>query len=830
MALFGSRKTLQRVLSNGWKDGDERDALLSELRNEGLRATAAVPLVLHADSAVRAAGMEIFLQGADVAGIKALLEAALSESPAIRGYVSRIFPRLPEELADRTLTEMCGSSSTQRARFGWEIALSLRGPLGITWLGRAVSEAPAAIKGRALQRLVQERDPSEVLEVLLVAARETDPLLSSVALEAVSKVEDPRVIELMVERFAHGDATARVRAADYLRLRGKAQPDEMRARMLDLLGQGEDATRRLSVEILLETGEPHEVLLAILRFAKDLVGWLRTRILETLQTFGEQVLKPAVRLLQHTDEEVRTMALVLAEQFHDPRLVPHVAALLKAEDWWLRINAADVLGRIGDESAVAALVEALQDEDTRWGAIDALAQIGSVHALKPLSLLLRDKRQEVRLEVVQAFSRFTDGRLVPLLQQVAQKDPSSEVRTRANEVSRAMAGRLELSFHGTEGDTVAISSSQLDNPLDKLLALIREQGASDLHISVGEPPIVRRNGKVTRLEKWKPLNAQQTDAAIRTILSPRHREALERAGEVDFCHAIPEVGRYRANAYVQRKGLCAAFRVIPNVPPTFTDIRLPGRLTELLDYHQGIIIVSGPAGSGKSTTLSAIVNLINESRSTHVITLEDPIEFVHPVKTALINQREVGLHTESFARALRGALREDPDVIVVGELRDPETIRMALEAAETGHLVVATLHTTSAVATVDRLIGSFPPDEQGQIRMSLSESLKYVVSQSLMPRKDGTGRVALFEILKGTFSIGTLIRDDKTFQIQSLMQIGRRQGMQTVNMALLDLVEAGLISPEAAWSRSPSPAEFEPLCDPRFLKQLREEETGEVAT
>jgi twitching motility protein PilT len=197
--------------------------------------------------------------------------------------------------------------------------------------------------------------------------------------------------------------------------------------------------------------------------------------------------------------------------------------------------------------------------------------------------------------------------------------------------------------------------------------------------------------------------------------------------------------------------------------------------------------------------------------------MEDPIEFVHPTKTALVNQREVGSHTESFARALRGALRQDPDVIVVGEMRDPETARMALTAAETGHLVVATMHTTSAVQTVERLVKSFPPDEQPQVRMALSEALKYVVSQSLVPRRDGKGRVAVFEILKGVGSIGTLIRDNKTFQIPSMMQIGQNQGMQTVDMALMDLYEANLISAETAWMRAEKPALFEPMCDAAFL-------------
>jgi len=553
-------------------------------------------------------------------------------------------------------------------------------------------------------------------------------------------------------------------------------------------------------------------------FSKDLVGWLRTRILETLQTFGDEVIKPAAALLQHKDDAVRTAALVLAEKFNDPRLVGPVCKMLNDEDWWLRISACDTLGRLKDERAVPHLVQALQHEEVRWAAIDALAQIGSTKALKPLAMLLRDKRKEVRGEVVRAFARFTEKRLLPLLKQVMDTDPTSEVRTLAAEALREMSARLKVQTD-TSGTTMALSSESMVTPIDKLLAWVREQGGSDLHISCGEPPFWRKAGQLSRMEGQESLSADQSREMVLSTLKPHHRKTFDDAGEVDFCYSIPEVGRYRANAFEQRLGTCATFRVIPNIPPTFADLRIPGRLTELLDFHQGLILVSGPAASGKSTTLAAIINLINESKPTHVITMEEPIEFVHPVKTALVNQREIGGHTESYARALRGALRQDPDVIMVGELRDPEVIAMALEAAETGHLVVATLHTTSAVATVDRVIKSFSPDEQGQVRMGLSEALKYVICQSLLPRKDGKGRVACFEILKTTFALSAVIREDKLQVIPSMMQIGRNVGMQTVDMALEDLVESELITPEAAWLRAEKQELFEPLCDPAFLAE-----------
>ena len=249
--------------------------------------------------------------------------------------------------------------------------------------------------------------------------------------------------------------------------------------------------------------------------------------------------------------------------------------------------------------------------------------------------------------------------------------------------------------------------------------------------------------------------------------------------------------------------------MIPERPPTIAEIGLPPHLAEIADYHQGLVLVCGPSGSGKSTTLAALVNLFNETRHDHVITLEDPVEFVHPFKNCLVNQREVGRDTQSFARALRAALREDPDVIVIGELRDPESVSLALTAAETGHIVLGTLNSTSAAKAVDRILSSFPVDEQGQVRAALSESLKYVIAQRLLPAKEPRKQVACFEVLRNTLAIANMIRDEKTYQIPSAMQIGRSQGMQTFDDALRVLLAAGRITPETAYRAATKKEDFE---------------------
>jgi twitching motility protein PilT len=307
------------------------------------------------------------------------------------------------------------------------------------------------------------------------------------------------------------------------------------------------------------------------------------------------------------------------------------------------------------------------------------------------------------------------------------------------------------------------------------------------------------------------ISAEQIESWITPILSPDRRKMLAEARQLDFCHKDTELGRFRTNVFFQRKGANAVFRLIPEEVPTLADIDLPESVWELTTYSQGLVLVTGSGGCGKTTTLAALVDRINETQKSHILTVEDPIEYVHRGKLSLVNQREVPTHTESFAKALRQALREDPDVILVGEMRDLETIALAITASETGHLVLATLHTTTASATVDRIINSFPPDQQGQIRMMISDSLKAVISQTLLPRRDGSGRVAAFEILRNTPNVAGLIREGKTFQIPTAIQTGAASGMILMDGALRELVQKGVIDARVAYDHALRKEAFEPM-------------------
>ena len=333
--------------------------------------------------------------------------------------------------------------------------------------------------------------------------------------------------------------------------------------------------------------------------------------------------------------------------------------------------------------------------------------------------------------------------------------------------------------------------------VSELLIFAVKQKASDVHISAGEPPMLRIHGELRKLE-MPSLTGEQIHKMIYEVLNDRQRKTLEETKELDFSIALGEYGRFRVNCFFQQRGEAAVFRAIPNKIYTLEELGLPRVCRQISKYRRGLVLVTGPTGSGKSTTLAAIVNLINHDRKEHIITIEDPIEFIHSSVNCLINQRELLAHTHSFANALRSALREDPDVILVGELRDLETIQLALTAAETGHLVFATLHTTGAAKTIDRIIDVFPSEQQAQVRTQFSESIQAVISQRLFRRRDGSGRVAAVEVMIGTTAIRNLIRESKVSQIPSIMQTGQKYGMQTMDAVLKDLISRKTIVAEEA--------------------------------
>ena len=346
--------------------------------------------------------------------------------------------------------------------------------------------------------------------------------------------------------------------------------------------------------------------------------------------------------------------------------------------------------------------------------------------------------------------------------------------------------------------------------IDAFFKLMNTQGASDLHMISGQQPVLRVHGDMERV-KYAVLENNELKAMLYEIVPEDRVKHFEETGDVDFAYEIPGLARYRGNLFNQRNGIGAVFREIPSDILTIKQLGLPPVISRLSTLPKGLVLVTGPTGSGKSTTLAAIIDEVNKNRKDHILTIEDPIEFVHQSQNCIVNQREIGTHTRSFAAALRGALREDPDVILVGEMRDLETIALALEAAMTGHLVFATLHTLNAAKTVDRVIEIFPSTQQAQVRSTLADALKAVVSQTLFKRVDIKGRVMALEILICTPAVRNLIRDAKTYQIPSTMQTGKKYGMQILDDAIMEVLQKGMVSPDAAYTNSIDKTKFLPF-------------------
>lgn len=814
-----SRPTDRRILvgrlaAADWGDNEEKTALLVQARQAGLPPAEALELALSGDGDVAAAGLELFAARAAAKDLREMIHGTPKASPEQRASTRLLIPALPSALVRETLDGMLEEDDPNSRRLAWETAIALTGGLRRHYLRKAVATAPPAMRMKALRLLVEDQGAVALVPMLLKLADGEDARLALTALEGLVEVREPEVLEFMLKCFVTREEAERKIAAGYLQTEAKAEPEKVRKTMLGVLTHGDRSLAEAASQILLATGDPATVVLDSLEFGRGLLGWLRERIMEGLRRGGTRVLDAAVELLDHEDDSVRFYALTLAEGFREPGLVGIFCRLLNDPDWWLRVTVCDSLAQLGDERAVPYLLQALEDPDVRWAAIDALGRIGSVSAIQPLMSMLSDPKPEVRMDVLVGLSRLKDERLMPVLRKVRDEDADVPVRRRANEVLNRLV--RELGLDTEEGALDAPSYKEFEKPLERILARVRELAGSDLHISPGEPPLIRLDGELRPLSKTR-MSAEQTEALIQSVLEEEQKKEMVKHGALDFRHTLEGVGAYRCSSFRQRKGWSATFRVIPAQPPVIEELGVPPELRDVLSYHQGLIVVCGPSGHGKSSTLAALVDLINERKPVHIISLEDPIELAHPPKLALINQRQIRRHTQSYADGLRAALREDPDVVMIGDMRDRDTIRHAMQAAETGHLVLGTLDTRSAVQAIDRMIGAFPPLEQAQVAQALSETLKWILSQTLLPRRGGSGRVAAFETLRVTPSVGHTIRKGETFKIQGLMQIGRHLGNRTRDQALAELVQSFAIRPESAWLHADKPETFARQCDPEWL-------------
>ncbi len=417
-----------------------------------------------------------------------------------------------------------------------------------------------------------------------------------------------------------------------------------------------------------------------------------------------------------------------------------------------------------------------------------------------------------------AFEYSTNGNVFRVSAEAGAGGWNATIRTTASPAPASGAPKAAIST--PTGNAAAmpppIEPGSDHEKLDSLLRHLVSTGSSDLHLRCGEPPVVRLDGEMQRVDEMGVIEDASLRRMLFSLMPDRNRKEFDQSHDTDFAYEIPGVSRFRVNVMLERKGIAAVFRAVPSAVVSVEQMGISPEVQQICFLTKGLVLVTGPTGSGKSTTLCALIDLVNRARSDHVITIEDPIEFVHPNKRCIITQRQVGLHTMSFRNALRAALREDPDIVLVGELRDLETVAIAIETAETGHLVFGTLHTTTAASTVDRIIDQFPADRQDQIRVMLSDSLKGVISQTLC-KKIGGGRVAAREILLATPAISNLIRESKVFQINSVLQTSRRLGMVTMNDALIELVDKRMVDPKEAYMKAVDKTGFAAMLAQRGL-------------
>ena len=631
---------------------------------------------------------------------------------------------------------------------------------------------------------------------------------------SLEKVGTEEILPTLVAGLSDPLLTVRNQAQEVLARVGRSGRVEMSRMLLWLMRSTDVDVRRQAVELARQVGdEAGELWPRMLDMLRDEDWWVRERVVEVLvELAGDQLTRHVAGFLEDDSDVVRRYAVEVLMRIKDPRsLGVLVQCAQNDEDWWVRERAIECMGEVGDARVVPHIINlARQNAELLYTSVAALGKLGDRQSLPFLLSTLTLGDAEVSLEALGAIKRLGDptvaAQLTPLL-----NDADHAVREATRDLLHLWKTRA-----GSDGSVTAQLASELTG-LERLLWRMTEEGGDDLFLMSGQPPSMKKLNEIVRVSE-RAYTAQQVESTLRAILTPVQWDQLQELQDVDCSIEVRSMGlRFRANVYNQLSGLSAVFRRIDDSVMSFEELGLPAVVKGLADLRNGLILVGGPTGSGKSTTLAAIIDYINRSYGRHIITIEDPIERVHHHKTSLVNQREVGSHTVDFSSALRATLREDPDVILVGEMRDLETIHFAVTAAETGHLVLGTVHTVSADTTMDRLINAFPAGQQAQVRTMLASTLRAVICQQLVRKADGTGRLPAIEVMINNEAVANLIRKGASYQIPSMIVTGRESGMQSMDGELLRMWREGEIDAEETYVRAINKAEVE-----GFMKQDQE--------
>ncbi|HET7789034.1 MAG TPA: PilT/PilU family type 4a pilus ATPase [Myxococcales bacterium] len=622
-------------------------------------------------------------------------------------------------------------------------------------------------------------------------------------LNALEAIGNDAVLPPLVDALAHKQVPVRNRAGEVLKqLTAEGKLDLSRT-VIALLRSRDSGVRRMATEIIGGVRDPdRELWPRLMAGLRDEDWWVRERVMDSVIELGGQRLTPhVVPLLGDPSDVIRRFAVDALGRLEDAKALRSLMQTATQDpDWWVKETAIEAVAAIGDERAVPYLVHILgADADLQPVCLQALIDMEAKTAAPQVASLCASESPDVRLLAVAFLAKF-DCREHAQSVAPLHDDPHPRVRAAA----RDLIQRWRIA---AQGGRMAVPL------LDRLLIQVAQQEGDDLIVAAGRPVFLKKVGRVSPLTS-APLDEGQVSSLLLPHLTAEQQASLQALQDVDYSHEVKSEGlRFRANVFMQLGGLSGVFRRIRGTLPEFEKLGLPPLVRTFGDLKHGLVLVGGPTGSGKSTTLAALIDYINRTSSRHIISLEDPIEVLHRRKQSLVNQREIGAHTRSFAAALRSTLREDPNVILVGEMRDLPTIEFTVVAAETGHLVFGTVHTVSAATTVDRIVSAFPPGQQQQVRSTLADSLRAVVCQYLMKEKTGPGRVLAVELLVNNEAVANLIRKGKAFQLPSLISTSREQGMQLMDTDLMRLVKEGRISAEDAYVKAVSKKEFEPLVD-----------------
>ncbi len=611
------------------------------------------------------------------------------------------------------------------------------------------------------------------------------------------------VLPPLVTALSHAQIPVRTRAAEVLQklsLEGKL---DVSRTVIWLLRSRDVNVRRMATEIIKSVKDPEQTLWPrLMAFLRDEDWWVRERVMDALIELGGVSLTAyMVGMLADKSEVVRRFAVNVLARLKDPQALRSLVQTATSDpDWWVKETAIEAVALINDPRAVPYLVHILgADPELQPVCLQALMDMGARTAAAQVAPMLNNENPDVRLLAVRFLDKLDLAEHAPVVSKL-HDDPHPKVRAAAREVM----ARWRVT---AAGGVVAVPM------LDRLLIQLAKDDGDDLLLASGRPVFMKKLGRVSPLTE-DALTGEQVRSLLRPHLNTEQVMALQALQDVDYSHEVKSEGlRFRANVFMQLGGISGVFRRIRASLPEIEKLGLPALVQTFGSIKHGLVLVGGPTGSGKSTTLAALIDYINRTSSQHIISLEDPIEVVHARKRSLVNQREVGTHARSFSAALRSTLREDPNVILVGEMRDLETIAFTVIAAETGHLVFGTVHTVSAATSIDRLISAFPPGEQEQVRSTLADSLRAVVCQYLLKEKNGNGRVLAVELMVNNDAVSNLIRKGKAFQLPSVMATSREQGMQLMDMDLMRLLKEGRISVEDAYVRAVSKKEFEPFMD-----------------